>query len=141
MDVRREALAAPVKSPVARELNDHLSALPEDLAACLTAVAEVREVSARTTSQDRDLYVPRSRAAELVKVAGGPRPKCRSWEVAPSLNLLPNLHRAGLVGQKAPVSFRRCFLLFIYTFLSYLSIFYRYNLFHTLKSLFCGSQN
>ena len=34
---------------------------PENLVMCLTTVAEVREVSARTTRQDRDLYVPRSR--------------------------------------------------------------------------------
>ena len=42
--------------------------------------------------------------------------------MAPSLNLLPNLHRAGLVVQPAPMSFRRRFLLLIDTFLSYLSI-------------------
>ena len=60
--------------------------------------------------------------------------------MAPSLNLLPNLHRAGLVVQTAPVSFRRRFLLLIYTFLSYLSIFYQYNLFFTLKTVFCGSE-
>ena len=43
--------------------------------------------------------------------------------------------------QKAPVSFRRRFLPLIYTFLSYLSIFYRYHSFRNLKSLFYGSQN
>ena len=45
-----------------------------------------------------------------------PRPNCRSWEVAPSLNPLPNLHRAGLLVRTAPVSFRRRFSLLIYTF-------------------------
>ena len=49
--------------------------------------------------------------------------------MAPSLNLLPNLHRDGLVVRTAPVPFRRRFLSLIYTFLSYFSIFYQYNLF------------
>ena len=62
--------------------------------------------------------------------------------MAPILNLLPNLHRAGLVGQIAPpVSFRKRFLLLVYKFLLYLSIFYQYNLFLNLKSSFCGSEN
>ena len=42
--------------------------------------------------------------------------------MALSLNRLPNLHRAVLVVQTAPVSVRRRFLLLIYTFLSYLFI-------------------
>ena len=35
------------------------------------------------------------------------------------VNLLPNLHRAGLVVQTAPGSFRVRFLLLMYTFLSF----------------------
>ena len=62
------------------------------------------------------------------------------WEVAPSLNLLPNTHRAGLVLRTASVPLRRLFLLLIYAFLSYILIFYQFNLFPNLKSLFCGSR-
>ena len=61
--------------------------------------------------------------------------------MAPSLNLLPNLHRDALVVQTAPVPFRKRFLLLIYMFHSYLSIIYQYNLFLNLKSSFCGSQD
>ena len=56
--------------------------------------------------------------------------------MAPSLNLLPDLYRAGLVVQTAPVSFRRRFFLLIYTFLSHLPIFYQYNLFLNFESYF-----
>ena len=61
--------------------------------------------------------------------------------MAPSLNLLPNLHRDELLVQTAPVSFRKRFLLLMYAFHSYLSIFYQYNLLLNMRSLFCGSQN
>ena len=39
------------------------------------------------------------------------------------------------------VSFQKRFLLLSYTFISYVSIFYQYNVFPNVKSLFCGSQN
>ena len=63
--------------------------------------------------------------AGLVKVAGvAPTESRELGGGSHGLNVLPNLHRAGLVVQTAPVSFRRRFLLFMYTFLSYFSTFY-----------------
>ena len=58
--------------------------------------------------------------------------------MAPSLNLLPNLYGARLVVQTASVSFRRGFLLLIYTFLSYVFSYYKnQRLYVTPLSLAC----
>ena len=86
-----------------------------------------------------------NRGPELVKVAGVAPTELQELgggsQFQPTTVLLPNLHRAGLVVQTAHVSFRRRFSLLIYTFVSYLSIFYQYNLFLNLKYVLYGSLN
>ena len=79
--------------------------------------------------------------SELVKVAGLAPTELQELGGGSQTQPTPILHRAGIVVEAAPVSFRRRFLLLIFTFLSYLSIFYQYTLFLNLKYLFCGSQN
>ena len=80
--------------------------------------------------------------SELVKVAGVAPTELQELGCgSQSQPILRSLHRARLVIQTAPVSFGGRFLLFIYKYLSFLSIFFQYNLFLNLQSLFCGSQN
>ena len=57
---------------------------------------------------DIELHLlPASRISRLVKVAAvAPTESCKSLEVYPSLDLVPNLNRTGLVVQLVPVSSR-----------------------------------
>ena len=76
----------------------------------------------------------------LVKVDGVAPTELQELGSGSQSHQSPNLHRARLVVQTAPVSFRRCLLLLLYMLLSYLSIFYQYNLFFNLRYLSCGSE-